>query len=322
MALDENQRVYWCVPNEQWTCRVFDRTNIHWPLEAVACPAVDVDSNGLEQVIRELSADHAHFAAILDRDSADVLIGGCDERQLEENLKLLRSKIAYDVKADTPQIGYRETIRKAVEVDHHHRKTTGGTRQYARVKIVVEPLADKFGFEFENKIVGGAVPKKYIASVEKSISVQRSEGPITGFPMVGLKVSFVDGTFYDEDSSEIAFEIAAHAAFRAATENAGLVLLAPIIKVEAIVPEDRTGDLVGDLNNRLGTISGMESVDNTFTITAFVPVTRMFGFANTLSDLTQGQGSFSVQFSHYEEVRSLPGDDPLWPEPAVAALRA
>ena len=301
---------------------MFDRTNIHWPLEAAVRPGADINSNDLEQLIKDLSADCAHFVAILDRDSEDVLIGGCDERQLEENLKLLRSKVPYDIQVDSPQVGYRETIRKEIEVGYHHRRTTGGTRQNAHVKIVVEPLEDKFGFEFENRTVGGTFPDKYMASVEKGISVARNEGPITGFPIIGLRVSFVDGIYHNVDSSEIAFEIASRAAFREATDKAGLVLLEPIVRVEAIVPEDSIGDLAGYLDNRLGTISTIESVDNTSTIIAFVPVARMFGFTNTLSELTQGRGSFSVQFSHYEIVRPLPGDDPLWPEPAAAALRA
>ncbi len=296
--------------------------NIHWPLEIVARPVVDIDSNDLRRHVRELSADHAQFMAILDRDCSAVLIGGCDERLVEENLNLLRSKFSCDVQVEAPQVGYRETICKAVEVDHTYKRQSGGAGEFARVEIVVEPLEDKFEFEFENKVVGDAIPKKYIAGVEKGISVARSEGPIAGFPMVGMKVSLVDGAHHDLDSSALAFEIASRSAFREAVDKADSVLLQPILKIEAITPEEYSGGLMGELGSRRGTVLGTESEDDAFTISAYVPAAQMFGFASSLAQITHGRASFSVLFSHYERVHSPPSDDPLWPEPAAAALRA
>lgn len=301
---------------------MFDRTSSHWLLEVVARPVADIDRSDLEQIISELSADYPLFMAILDWESPYVVIGGSDERQLEENLRVLRSKISCDVQTETPQVGYRETIGWAVEVDYTHSKMTRGIRQFARIKIVLEPLADKSVFEFENKIRDDAIPRKHIASVESGISVARSYGHLSSFPIIGLKVSLVDGAYHDVDSSVMAFEIAARGAFREAIEKSGSVLLEPIVKVEVVTTEACVGDLVGDLNNRRGTLSGVASEDDVFTVTALVPIAEMFGFTKFLADLTQGRGSFSVQFSHYESVFSTPDDDPLWPEPAVAALRA
>lgn len=301
---------------------MFDRTNIHWPLEVVARFAVDVDSTDLERLIGELTADHAQFMAILDQDSPVVLIGGCDERLLERNVGLLRRRVPCELHLDPPQVGYRETISKAVEVDYSHENPTGDAGQFARVRILIEPLEDGYGFQFENRTAAGAVPKKYIVGVEEGIQSLVDTGVLAGFPMVGLKVSLVDGAYRDVDSSVLAFELASRAAFLEAIRKADPVLLEPVIKVEVATPEEYFGELIADLNGRRGSMSGMKPGEDDLTTVALVPAGQIFGFPNALAHLTRDRGSFSAQFSHYEKARSVPGDDPPWPEPGSAALRA
>ncbi len=288
----------------------------------VVRPAVDTDSTVLERHVRDLSTDHAQFMAICDRESAIVLIGGCDELQLEKNLILLRRKILCEVHVGPPQVGYRETIRTAAEVDYNHNIRTGGADQFARVKFLIEPLEAGFGFEFENKAVGGAIPKTYISGIERGVQGVLDAGVVAGYPMIDLKVNLVDGAYRDEDSSVMAFEFASRAAFSEAARKATPVLLQPIVKVEVVTPEDCMGDVIGDLNSRQGLILGMDTRDNVTTFHACVPAAQMFGFSNVVVRLTQDRASFSVHFSHYEKVRSISNDDPPPSEPATTALRA
>ncbi len=284
---------------------VFDRRNIRWPLEIVVRPAVDTDPAVLERLVRCLSADHAQFIAVCDRESALILVGGCDECQLEKNLTLLRSKVLSDLHVDPPQVGFREAISQAAEVDYSHRKRTGRSSQFARVKFVIEPRDVRFDFEFENKAVRSAVPKEFIPGVERGVQSVLDRGVFSGFPMIGLKISLVDGAYDDVDSSMMAFEIASRAAIREAALKAAPVLLEPILKVAVVTPEEYMGDVIADLNSRRGLISGTDSRDSTTTINAYVPVAGMFGYRNTLAEMARGRASFSVQFSHYERTPSL-----------------
>jgi elongation factor G len=214
-----------------------------------------------------------------------------------------------------PQIAYRETITKQVTVDYTHKKQTGGTGQFAAVSFIVEPNEPGKGYEFESKIVGGAVPKEYIPGVEKGIESVLTSGVVAGFPVVDVKVQLVDGKYHDVDSSALAFEIASRAAFREALTKGKSVLLEPIMKVEVVTPEDYTGSVIGDLNSRRGQIQGQDMRGRDNVIGAMVPLANMDGFVKQLLSISQGRATFTMQFDHYAPVLS-PEDDPPF-RPAI-----
>jgi len=199
-------------------------------------------------------------------------------------------------------VAYREKLTRRQEIDYTHKKQTGGTGQFARVKLVVEPNEPGAGFSFESKIVGGAVPKEYIPGVEKGLNSVLGAGILAGFPVVDIKVELVDGAFHDVDSSALAFEIASRAALREALQKGGSVLLEPVMKVEVVSPEDYTGSVIGDLNSRRGQIQGQDMRGNANVINAMVPLANMFGYVNNLRSMSQGRANFTMQFDHYEEV--------------------
>jgi elongation factor G len=201
-----------------------------------------------------------------------------------------------------PQVAYRERITRPATVEYTHKKQTGGTGQYARVKIVAEPNAPGKGFEFASKIVGGNVPKEYIPGVEKGLESVLGAGILAGFPVVDLKVQLVDGAYHDVDSSALAFEITGRGAMREAAQKAGIKLLEPIMKVEVVTPEDYLGDVIGDLNSRRGQIQGTDSRGNAQVVEAMVPLANMFGYVNELRSFSQGRAQYTMQFSHYDEV--------------------
>jgi elongation factor G len=206
-------------------------------------------------------------------------------------------------------VAYREKITRAATVDYTHKKQTGGSGQFAQVKIVAEPAPPASGFAFENKIVGGAVPKEYIPGVEKGLESVLGAGVLAGFPVVDLKVTLIDGRYHDVDSSALAFEIAARAALREALHKGGPVLLEPIMKVEVVTPEDYTGSVIGDLNSRRGQIQGQDMRGNANVINAMVPLANMFGYVNTLRSMSQGRATFTMQFDHYAEVPKAVADE-------------
>jgi elongation factor G len=199
-------------------------------------------------------------------------------------------------------VAYRERISKAVTVDYTHKKQTGGSGQFAQVKILAEPAPPGTPFTFENKIVGGAVPKEYIPGVEKGLESVLGSGVLAGFPVVDLSVKLIDGRYHDVDSSALAFEIASRAALREALQKGASVLLEPIMKVECVTPEDYTGSIIGDLNSRRGQIQGQDMRGNANVINAMVPLANMFGYVNTLRSMSQGRATFTMQFDHYEQV--------------------
>jgi elongation factor G len=206
-----------------------------------------------------------------------------------------------DANIGAPQVAFRERITKPAEVDYTHKKQTGGTGQYARVKFLVEPNEAGKGFEFESKIVGGSVPKEYIPGVEKGLESVLGAGVVAGFPVVDVKVQLIDGAYHEVDSSALAFEIASRAAFREALQKGKSVLLEPIMKVEVVTPEDYTGSVIGDLNSRRGQIQGQDMRGNANVINAMVPLMNMFGYVNTLRSMSQGRATFTMQFDHYAE---------------------
>jgi elongation factor G len=217
---------------------------------------------------------------------------------------LRRAPYNINVNVGAPQVAYRETIRKPAEIDYTHKKQTGGTGQFARVKFTIEPNEAGAGFEFENKIIGGVVPKEYVPGVEKGLNSVMTSGPIAGFPVVDVKVQLIDGAYHEVDSSAIAFEIASRAALREGLTRAGPVLLEPIMKVECVSPEEYVGSVIGDLKSRRGQIQGQDMRGNANVITAFVPLANMFGYVNTLRSMSQGRASYTMQFDHYEQVPS------------------
>jgi elongation factor G len=231
------------------------------------------------------------------------------ELHLDIKVDILKRTYKVEANIGAPQVAYREKVTKSVTVDYTHKKQTGGTGQFARVKFIVEPSEPGKGFEFENKIVGGAVPKEYVPGVEKGLESVLGSGVIAGFPVVDLKVTLVDGAYHDVDSSALAFEIASRAALRDALQKGGSVLLEPIMKVEAVTPEDYTGSVIGDLNSRRGQIQGQDMRGNANVIDAMVPLANMFGYVNTLRSMSQGRATFTMQFDHYEQVPKAVADE-------------
>jgi len=223
------------------------------------------------------------------------------ELHLDIKVDILKRTYKVDANIGAPQVAFRERITKPAEIDYTHKKQTGGTGQYARVKFLVEPNEAGKGFEFESKIVGGAVPKEYIPGVEKGLNSVLGAGVVAGFPVVDVKVSLIDGAYHEVDSSALAFEIASRAAFREALQKGKSVLLEPIMKVEVVTPEDYTGSVIGDLNSRRGQIQGQDMRGNANVINAMVPLMNMFGYVNNLRSMSQGRATFTMQFDHYAE---------------------
>ncbi|HEY0144939.1 MAG TPA: elongation factor G, partial [Methylovirgula sp.] len=215
---------------------------------------------------------------------------------------ILKRTYKVDANIGAPQVAYRERLTKRVEKDYTHKKQTGGTGQFAKVTIIFEPNEPGAGNVFESKIVGGAVPKEYIPGVEKGINSVMGSGVLAGFPVVDVKATLIDGGFHDVDSSVLAFEIAARAAFREALREGGSVLLEPIMKVEVTTPEDYTGSVMGDLLGRRGQVQGQDMRGNAVVINAMVPLANMFGYVNQLRSFSQGRANYTMQFDHYEQV--------------------
>jgi elongation factor G len=239
-----------------------------------------------------------------DNESGQTVIKGMGELHLEIIVDRMKREFKVDANVGQPQVAYRETITKTAELDYTHKKQTGGSGQFARVKIVLEPLEPGSGFEFEAKVVGGSVPKEYIPGVEKGIKSVLDTGVLAGFPMLDLKVSLIDGAYHDVDSSALAFEICSRAALREALQEGKSVLLEPIMKVEVVTPEDFTGSVIGDLNSRRGQIQGQDMRGNANVVNAMVPLANMFGYVSNLRSMSQGRATFTMQFDHYEQVPS------------------
>jgi elongation factor G len=214
----------------------------------------------------------------------------------------MRREFKVEANIGAPQVAYRETISKSAEIDYTHKKQTGGAGQFARIKLIFEPLEPGGGFEFENKIVGGAVPKEYIPGVEKGLVLSKESGVIAGFPLIDFKATLIDGNYHDVDSSVMAFEIAAKAAYKEGIAKAQPRLLEPVMKVEVVTPEEYMGDIIGNLNSRRGQIHGMEPRGNAQVINAMVPLAEMFGYVNVLRSMSQGRAQYTMTFSHYDQV--------------------
>jgi len=224
------------------------------------------------------------------------------ELHLEILVDRMKREFKVEANVGAPQVAYRETMTKSYEVDYTHKKQSGGSGQFARIKMTFEPQEPGAGYEFISEITGGAIPKEFIPGVEKGLKAAQDTGVIAGFPVIDFKVRLTDGGYHDVDSSVLAFEIAARAAFREAMPKAGPALLEPIMKVEVVTPEEYMGDIIGDLNSRRGQVQGMDSRGNAQVINAQVPLAQMFGYVNTLRSMSQGRAQYTMQFSHYDQV--------------------
>ncbi|KLK90072.1 elongation factor G [Microvirga vignae] len=273
-------------------------------IEIAIEPKSKADQEKLGLALAKLAAEDPSFRVSTDSESGQTILKGMGELHLDIKVDILRRTYKVDANIGAPQVAYRETITKKTEVDYTHKKQTGGTGQFARVKLVVQPNEPGAGFSFESKIVGGAVPKEYIPGVEKGLQSVVGAGVIAGFPVVDLKVELIDGAFHEVDSSALAFEIASRAALREALQKGSSVLLEPVMKVEVVTPEDYTGSVIGDLNSRRGQIQGQDMRGNAVVINAMVPLANMFGYVNTLRSMSQGRANYTMQFDHYEQVPS------------------
>ena len=273
-------------------------------IEIAIEPKSKADQEKLALALQRLAAEDPSFRVSTDHESGQTRLKGMGELHLDIKVDILRRTYKVDANIGAPQVAYRETLGRRAEIDYTHKKQTGGTGQFARVKLVFEPLPPGSGFVFENEIVGGSIPKEFIPGVEKGIKSVMNSGPLVGFPVIDFKVSLIDGSYHDVDSSVLAFEIAARAAFREAAEKVQMKLLEPVMKVEVVSPEDYVGTVIGDLNSRRGMILGQEMRGNATVINAMVPLANMFGYVNNLRSSTQGRANYTMQFDHYEAVPS------------------
>jgi elongation factor G len=272
-------------------------------------PKTKADQEKLGAALVKLAYEDPSFRVHTDVESGQTILRGMGELHLDIKVDILRRTYKVDANIGAPQVAYREKLGKRVEVDYTHKKQSGGSGQFAKIKIVAEPQEAGLGYLFESKIVGGAVPKEFIPGVEKGLNSVMNSGPIAGFPVVDLKVTLIDGAYHEVDSSAIAFEIAARQGLREAFEKGAAVLLEPIMKVEVVTPEEYTGSVIGDLNSRRGQISGQDMRGNANIVNAMVPLSSMFGYVNNLRSFSQGRATFTMQFDHYEQVPSHIADE-------------
>ncbi|WP_028795261.1 elongation factor G [Thalassobaculum salexigens] len=278
-------------------------------IEVAVEPKTKSDQEKMGVALNRLAAEDPSFRVTSDVESGQTVIKGMGELHLEILVDRMRREFKVDANVGAPQVAYRESITKTAEVDYTHKKQTGGSGQFARVKLTFSPQERGEGFLFENTIVGGSVPREYIPGVEKGLKSAMDTGVLAGFPVVDVKVSLTDGAYHDVDSSVLAFEIASRAAFKEGIAKAGPVLLEPIMKVEVVTPEDYMGDIIGDLNSRRGQVSGMDQRGNARVVDAMVPLANMFGYVNTLRSMSQGRAQYTMQFDHYEPVPQAVADE-------------
>ncbi|MER2520368.1 MAG: elongation factor G [Bdellovibrionales bacterium] len=271
-------------------------------IEMAIEPKTKGDQDKMTNSLLRLVQEDPSFRLAVNHETGQTVIKGMGELHLDIKVDILRRTYKVDVNVGAPQVAYRETITRKTTVDYTHKKQSGGSGQFARVIIEFEPLQPGSGYEFESKIVGGSIPKEYIPGVEKGLEASKDTGVMAGFPTIDFKARLIDGAYHDVDSSALAFEIAARAAFREGMAKAGPTLLEPIMKVEVVTPEDFMGDVIGDLNSRRGQIQGMDQRGNARTVDALVPLASMFGYVNTLRSMTQGRAMYSMEFDHYEPV--------------------
>ncbi|SDI92987.1 elongation factor G [Alloyangia pacifica] len=271
-------------------------------IEIAVEPKTKNDQEKMSQGLARLAAEDPSFRVETDLESGQTIMKGMGELHLDILVDRLKREFKVEANIGAPQVAYRETIGHEIEHTYTHKKQSGGSGQFAEVKLVISPTEAGEGYSFESKIVGGAVPKEYIPGVEKGIKSVMDSGPLAGFPVIDFKVALIDGKFHDVDSSVLAFEIAARMAMREGLRKAGAKLLEPMMKVEVVTPEEYTGSIIGDLTSRRGQVSGQEPRGNAVAVQAFVPLANMFGYINTLRSMSSGRAQFTMQFDHYDPV--------------------
>ena len=282
---------------------ILERMEFPEPVIEIAIePKSKADQEKLGLALAKLANEDPSFRVSTDQESGQTILRGMGELHLDIKVDILRRTYDVDANVGQPKVAYRERINKRAEIDYTHKKQTGGTGQFARIKLIFEPGDPGTGFTFESQIVGGAVPKEYIPGVIKGLESSVSNGLLAGFPLIDLKATLIDGAYHDVDSSVLAFEIAARAAFRELKQHGDPRLLEPIMKVEVVSPEEFTGSVIGDINSRRGMIQGQDMRGNANVVNAMVPLANMFGYVNDLRSFSSGRASFSMSFDHYEEV--------------------
>jgi len=278
-------------------------------IEIAVEPKTKADQEKLGVALAKLASEDPSFTVSTDHESGQTILKGMGELHLDIKIDILKRTYKVEATIGAPQVAYRESISRKAEIDYTHKKQTGGTGQFARVKLVFEPGEPGSDFVFESAIVGGAVPKEYIPGVEKGLKSAKDNGLLAGFPVIDVKATLIDGAFHDVDSSVLAFEIASRAAFRELKEKGGPKLLEPIMAVEVVTPEEYLGSIIGDLNGRRGMIQGQDMRGNAVVVNAFVPLANMFGYVNTLRGMSQGRAQFTMQYDHYEAVPQHVADE-------------
>jgi len=271
-------------------------------IEIAVEPKTKADQEKMGQALARLAAEDPSFRVSSDEESGQTIIKGMGELHLDIIVDRMKREFSVEANIGAPQVAYRETIKAPTDVDYTHKKQSGGAGQFARIKVTFEPLPPGSGYEFSSKVVGGNVPKEYIPGVEKGFLSSLDTGPLSGFPVTDLKIELYDGASHDVDSSVMAFEIAARAAFREGVMKASPCLLEPVMKVEVVTPEEYMGDIIGDLNSRRGNVGSMDQRGNARVISCMVPLANMFGYVNTLRSMSQGRAQFSMHFNHYAEL--------------------
>ena len=271
-------------------------------IEIAVEPKTKADQEKMGQALARLAAEDPSFRVATDFESGQTIIKGMGELHLEIIVDRMKREFSVEANIGQPQVAYRETITKPTDLDYTHKKQSGGAGQFARIKIRFVPLPPGSGFEFSNSVVGGNVPKDYIPGVEKGFKAALETGPLTGFPVTDLKLELYDGAHHEVDSSVMAFEIAARAAFREGILKARPVLLEPVMKVEIVTPDEYMGDIIGDLSSRRGNVSSMDQRGNARVVNGMVPLANMFGYVNTLRSMSQGRAQFTMHFDHYAEI--------------------
>ncbi len=289
---------------------ILERMEFPAPVIEIAVePKSKADQEKLGVALQKLAAEDPSFTVSTDHESGQTILKGMGELHLDIKIDILKRTYKVEANIGAPQVAYRESLGKRAEIDYTHKKQTGGTGQFARIKVVFEPGEPGSGFVFESAIVGGAVPKEYIPGVVKGLESAKENGLLAGFPVIDVKATLVDGAYHDVDSSVLAFEIAARAAFKELREKGAPKLLEPIMAVEVVTPEEYLGSVIGDLNGRRGMIQGQDMRGNATVVNAFVPLANMFGYVNTLRGMSQGRAAFTMQYDHYDPVPQHVADE-------------
>ena len=297
-----------CDPNKSPV--ILEKMEFPAPVIEIAVePKSKADQEKLGVALAKLASEDPSFTVSTDHESGQTILRGMGELHLDIKIDILKRTYKVEANIGAPQVAYRESLSRKAEIDYTHKKQTGGTGQFARVKLVFEPGEPGSGFVFESAIVGGAVPKEYVPGVQKGIESAKDNGLLAGFPLIDFKATLIDGAFHDVDSSVLAFEIASRAAFKELREKGGPKLLEPIMAVEVVTPEEYLGSVIGDLNGRRGQIQGQDVRGNATVINAFVPLANMFGYVNTLRGMSQGRAQFTMQYDHYDPVPQHVADE-------------